>query len=478
MRRSLVRFATLAVAIAPWACADSEPIAPTPVTTLSVGGTVSDFDDPSRAIPGAHFFFAEGGGTIQGNGFTDEQGHFSFDLELTTPCEASATILLEVEAGDYLSLSESPLGFEFALECANEPQTVDVSLYRLIFRDPQAVAGSAGASHVSSGRLYSCALGGGGASCWGRMSWEPPLWAASPMPVAETQGFSKVTLGEFHGCGLDGDGVAWCWGANAFGVELPDPSAEPRRIEGDQRFVDLSAGAIHNCGLTVEGEVWCWGDERRLGAGLAGGDYREIPVRASLDGRVVQLSAEYDHTCAVLESGDLWCWGLSWKGELGAGETEGEHTTPARVVGDQEWAAVDVGSNFTCGLTSGGEAWCWGRGGPLGTGKSPADHSTPQRVAAAEVYTAISAGGDHACALTAGGAAHCWGMDWNGAVGVTLTGDQLESIQTPTAMTTDLRFLEVQAGGQHTCGITTDEEMVCWGRREYLGSGRTLLELD
>jgi alpha-tubulin suppressor-like RCC1 family protein len=49
----------------------------------------------------------------------------------------------------------------------------------------------------------------------------------------------------------------------------------------------------------------------------------------------------------------------------------------------------------------------------------------------------------------------------------------------PTLVAGGLRFLEVYAGGAHSCGITTTNRAYCWGSNSFgqLGDGTTTQRL-
>jgi alpha-tubulin suppressor-like RCC1 family protein len=307
--------------------------------------------------------------------------------------------------------------------------------------------------------------------------------AGAPVSVVGGHTFVRIDAGLDHTCAVDQESVAWCWGdaSGAVGVS-GDPVLEPTRVSADLRFTDVSAGRSQSCGVTAEGDVYCWGIKGWLGAGGAYSVDASGPVRALLDEPVVQISSDFSHTCARTSPGVAYCWGFSYAGEVGA-DLDGGVTTPVRVVGDHSWAWVDGGHVLTCGLTTDGRGWCWGRGnfGRMGTGVEVGDVFAPTPVAGGHIFTAIDAGATHTCALDAEGQAWCWGYNDRGQLGIA-AGDPgsdcsvFDCVHAPVAVDTDVRFTSVQPGDRLTCGVTTDQELVCWGLRERLGSGREIIE--
>jgi alpha-tubulin suppressor-like RCC1 family protein len=95
----------------------------------------------------------------------------------------------------------------------------------------------------------------------------------------------------------------------------------------------------------------------------------------------------------------------------GALATTQRNTPVAVQQGGVTWVSIAAGNGHTCGLTSGGAAYCWGRNwsGRLGD-NSTTERDTPVAVQQGGVtFASITGGADHTCGLTSGGAAYCWG---------------------------------------------------------------------
>lgn len=91
-----------------------------------------------------------------------------------------------------------------------------------------------------------------------------------------------------------------------------------------------------------------------------------------------------------------------------------EATAPKAV----SWTGLASGASHSCGVWSGGAAYCWGWNtlGQLGDG-SAAPRLRPVAVAGGLTFASLTAGEDHTCGLTSGGAAYCWGFDNVGQLG-------------------------------------------------------------
>jgi alpha-tubulin suppressor-like RCC1 family protein len=107
-------------------------------------------------------------------------------------------------------------------------------------------------------------------------------------------------------------------------------------------------------------------------------------------------------------------------------------------------------------------------------GTSPTDpESTPALASAAATTTwlQVSAGGVHTCGVRSDFTAWCWGANGLGRLG----DGSNEMRFTPVRVAGGLSFRQVSAGPEQTCGITTDSRAYCWGRnhRGQLGDGTT-----
>ena len=80
-------------------------------------------------------------------------------------------------------------------------------------------------------------------------------------------------------------------------------------------------------------------------------------------------------------------------------------------------------------------------------------------------WAMVSPGGRHSCGLTNDGALYCWGDNSRGQLGDTTEIDRW----TPTQVGSSQDWTHVSAGGWHTCGIRDDQSLWCWGDN---GDGR------
>jgi alpha-tubulin suppressor-like RCC1 family protein len=346
---------------------------------------------------------------------------------------------------------------------------------------------------VSAGGYHTCVVtAAGGAKCWGDNGagqlgdgtnsgpetcpgGEP--CSTTPVDVSGlASGVAGISLGFNHACALTTAGGLKCWGYNTNG-ELGDGGHSWRFTPVDvtgltSGVAAVSAGGNHTCALTSGGGVKCWGDNfyGQLGNGTTTSS--SVPVDVTgLSSGVAAVSGGYEHSCAVTTAGGVKCWG------------SGYSSTPGDVVGlTSGVAAVSAGGGYTCALTSAGGVKCWGYNvvGQLGNGTTT-DSSTPVDVSGlTSGVAAASANGAHTCALSTSGGVKCWGRNDLGLLGDgTYTGPQLcGSAGACSTVPVDVSGLTggiaaVAAGQAHTCALTIEGDVKCWGLNDSgeLGDG-------
>jgi len=364
---------------------------------------------------------------------------------------------------------------------------------------------------LTTGGEHSCAAQiTGRAYCWGTIDRGVGVvdqLGGTPILVSGGQSFVAADAGRAVTCAVTGVGTTYCWGPNEFG-QLGDDhagttSATPVLVQGGVNFISVSVGGDHACGLTAGGTAYCWGynGTGQLGdtttvncPGTFTGTWPCSPTPMPVEGGLVfrNVSAGESHTCGATTTNVAYCWGNNADFQLGTSTTETCATTgdqfcsrtPLPVAGGRSFTQVSAGLWHSCGITTGGEAYCWGRNGfgQLGNGNAGTDSPMPVPVAGGLSFASVTTGLWHTCGLTINGVAYCWGDSRVGQLGVDPnTGScpgGFPCSQTPVLVRGGHTLIALQAGGNtstaaHTCGVTASGAAYCWGanRQGQLGDG-------
>ncbi|MEM9713423.1 MAG: fibronectin type III domain-containing protein [Actinomycetota bacterium] len=359
---------------------------------------------------------------------------------------------------------------------------------------------------VSAGDDTTCALlDDGSVRCWGGTA-EGELGTGDPGTVDERAvgddedvaalspidvggRVVQISAGGDHVCALTEALRVRCWGSDDDGalgqpgisrIGIIDVPADHGDVDVGGDVIQVSAGADHTCALTANGRVRCWGDgsDGQLGRGNdddVGDD--ETPASAGnarLGTRAVQVSVGDDHTCAITVSGAVRCWGEAAEGQLGYANTTdiGDDELPSSA-GDVPLGAlatsISSGRFHNCVTTTTLAVRCWGDNGNgqvlhrdfrrIGDNETPASAGdVPINAAISE----LSLGALHSCVVAPGVGLGCWGRDREGRLGYG-----------PGVGTPPIFFvgpvplgdepLDVDLGEDHTCVLTTDRTIRCFG---------------
>lgn len=319
-------------------------------------------------------------------------------------------------------------------------------------------------ARLNGGNVATCFVAGpGNVTCWGLLPFKPlptppaVINAALVAPAALTgaPGAVAVSLGAGAMCALDAEGRVRC-----AGIEGPQ-SASFSDVELGEKAVAIGGGASHACAILGRGAVSCWGNNPHGEAGAPPSEMASPHVVAGVSG-VVGLALGLAHTCALAREGKVLCWGNNDVGMLGDGTTT-PRADPREVPGIDHVVRVASRQLHTCALKSDGSVWCWGVAVGLGIGTGGDDSYEgvlkPVRIQSLDGASAISVGNAHTCALK-GGHVHCVGSN---AVGQLGDGSGPRQRATAKEVPGLSDVVEIAAGGGHTCALTSDDTVHCWG---------------
>lgn len=299
---------------------------------------------------------------------------------------------------------------------------------------------------------------------------EPATTTATAVPVETFEaGAVSLSVGGRHECFTTATGGGKCMGANILGelgVGRTLKSAALDVFGLSSGLTSLVAGPLHTCGITDTGGLKCWGANSDGQLGNGDTYERSVPVDVTgLTTGVTAVGLGVSHTCAVINSDTVQCWGKNDYGQLGHDSSGAFEDTPTDVPGLTGVQAVVGGRTHSCALLATGQVQCWGGYANGEIGRIPAttaESIQPVTVAGIENITALSAGSHHTCALSNNGAILCWGRNIYGQLGngtKTSTHEPVTSVASAATM--------VSAGASHTCAVVADTTganiIQCWG---------------
>jgi alpha-tubulin suppressor-like RCC1 family protein len=254
----------------------------------------------------------------------------------------------------------------------------------------------------------------------------------------------------------------------------PRPSALPgaiaRVLVAACLLVPVAAGCTGPSGATSPAPAGLPATSTPTSPAPTGAATPSVPATPTQPTDTVVLSAGGASACVLDENAGLSCWGA---GIVGDG-TITPQNVPRHVVGlTSGVTSVGIGRQHTCAIVH-GAVECWGTNDPFTVG----DGTAVPRVVAVPVPglasggQAVVGGMDHSCVLMAEGTVKCWGSNSHGQLGDGTTTDRsgpTDVVGLPSGV------VQLAAGDEHTCAVTTAGGVLCWGRNNagQLGDGTT-----
>ncbi len=409
-----------------------------------------------------------------------------------------------------------------------------------------------GVTQITAGAAHTCALTtSGGVKCWGYGAYgqlgtgTTPDTRSTPVNVLATggspggntlSGITQIAAGDFHTCALTTLGGVKCWGdggSGRLGNGATSDQNTPVNVLATgggtalSGITQIAAGDSHTCALTTSGGAKCWGDGT---AGQLGNGTAVSPQSTPVDVTGAGPQIDFPTALTVTATDDVGStntavtltevskpW-FSYPNTLltmghdaqqlapvvraGSGTRQfsaapaadmdragitfdpatGTFTGPPAAAWNFKATQITAGAAHTCALTTLGGVKCWGNGGNGRLGNGALDpHGTPVDVTATNGsgnlagITQIAAGNHHTCALTTEGRVKCWGSGAQGRLGDGGVSDRSTPVDVVAAngSGTLSGITQISAGSDHTCALTTLGGVTCWGAGTYgqLGNG-------
>lgn len=166
------------------------------------------------------------------------------------------------------------------------------------------------------------------------------------------------------------------------------------------------------------------------------------------------IAATNYSACAITSSDTVVCWGSDYDATQ----------TPVAISGTEGAKRLSIGQSTACAVMANSSVKCWTRyGTPVATAVS----------GLADVRD-VSIGESFQCALLNSGKVFCWGGNYFAQTG---TGQASYSVSLPTEVAGLKNAKQISSGPNHTCVVTADDRVQCWGYNEMgqMGSSNGLI---
>jgi hypothetical protein len=290
---------------------------------------------------------------------------------------------------------------------------------------------------------------------------------------------SEIAAGAESTCARMTDGSVFCWGAKGSTTYV----LNPKKLTDVYAAAAIDAGGSDQsthiqtlCAALASGEVRC--TDSLLGTTTVVGN---LTNAIDVD---IGVGKNWEFFCALRSNKSVGCWGKHYQ-SLGDGITN-ISATPVVPTGLPPVEQLSVGVYGSCARTSSGQVWCWSTSAltqpaALGSITNAVDISVGQidvyvvladgslrrvgynfndPVAGVENVARVSVNDKfQGCALHTNKTVSCW--------------DFVNGVS-PIAGLTDVK--QVSVGTGHTCALTENGLVWCWGKNAYgqLGTGDTL----
>ncbi len=321
-------------------------------------------------------------------------------------------------------------------------------------------------------------------------------------------GFDVVSLavGLEHVCISKGDGTVECVGDNSRAQIGQNPVIvdyhKPNKVEGTTGAKSISLGNSTACIIvTNDNNVQCWGSNNYQLLGMpAGTPSSAEPVDISGLTGVVDISNSFSHSYCAIASNEnaqnpknvIKCRGNNQYGELGIfpnSPSDNLVVNFTTISGIENPRAISIKEEHACVISTEEHIKCWGRNDFRQFGNSADSGIMPNTVSyrdsgKTKLMTGakyISTGYSHTCAVSdelenltdievQKSVVWCWGINEFGQLGQQrynhINGNRPEEIKGLD------NFKSISAGRGHTCGITSDDTIKCWGWNKFAQLGR------
>ena len=177
---------------------------------------------------------------------------------------------------------------------------------------------------------------------------------------------------------------------------------------------------------------------------------------------------------AVLPYQVIFTAGDITAGQLGQGNTGASINEPKLISNGRN--VITIADLHVCAIDIAGDGFCWGwqDNGQLGDNTGTTDRHAPVAIKSPYKWRNLSAGVRSSCGITTENELYCWGAGSYYRLG---TGSTANS-NTPLKVSTSEKFKYVEGGRDYFCALSINNDLYCWGRNEHGQIGDNKVGVD
>lgn len=185
------------------------------------------------------------------------------------------------------------------------------------------------------------------------------------------------------------------------------------------------------------------------------------PQTEDLKPQAMSLHSGPNASCFIDKHNRLFCWGDNKNGLF----TQGDKTSlfinnPLQVNPGEHYKQVSLSNRHACGINLEDKLRCWGlnEGGVIGNGLITNNFTPPQTIDSQFKYQIVSVGDSHTCAITQDSDLKCWGVRY-----VAGCNSADCKISVPQVLHSGLKFKSLASYNGSSCALTLSGKLYCWG---------------
>ncbi len=305
----------------------------------------------------------------------------------------------------------------------------------------------------------------------------------------ENKGYGYNYPWNSSSCAIDTNDDAYCWGSydDSMGDDGDEPNRVPSKVAGGYKWKMLSNGGTVNCGLTTDDNIYCWGYNwsGSIGDGLEASIKHPSQINLSVEnGNWSYVSTTKYGSCGLTKDGKAYCWGkymyACGNNMDGCGISPNEVNTTISGGGtiDNNYKAIFASTARSkpriCAIHTNDNTYCWGEGTNyiLGNGSTDNHYGSSVEVSGNHEFESIAIGYDASCGLTTQGDIYCWGSQSGQAEGILGNGTNTDEETVPKKILDpsgepNTKWKSISMSQYQACGISTNDELYCWGGGKY-----------